>query len=58
MIMVKRVSSRNRRKGHVRPGNVKRRVAKENKTIAEMRAVLGRPAAKPATQGGDAAEGG
>jgi hypothetical protein len=55
--MVKRVSSKNRRKGHVRPGNVKRRVTRENKAIAEMRALLGRsvvPSAAPKDEGAGA----
>jgi hypothetical protein len=45
--MVKRVSSKNRRKGHVRPGNVKRRQKREEKAIAQISAVL-RAEAAPA----------
>jgi hypothetical protein len=54
--MVKRVSSKNRRKGHVRPGNVKRRTSAEEKRIAEMRTVLGRTGAAPAAASGGSAE--
>lgn len=54
--MVKRVSSGNRRKGHVRPGNVKRRVKKNKKAIAEMQTVLGRSNATPAAPSGGSAE--
>ena len=46
--MVKRNSSRNRRKYRVRPGNVKRRVSKNNKATAQMQTVLGRSNAAPA----------
>jgi hypothetical protein len=54
--MVKRVSSKNRRKGHVRPGNVKRRTSAEEKRIAKMRAVLGRSSAAPAAASEGSAE--
>ncbi len=54
--MVKRVSSKNRRKGHVRPGNVKRRVRENNKAIAQMQAILGRSNATPAAPGAGGAE--
>ncbi len=47
-MMVKRVSSRNRRKGRVRPGNVKRRVRENNKATAQMQTVLGQSNATPA----------
>ena len=50
--MVKRVSSKNRRKGHVRPGNVKRRVNAEEKAIAQMRQVLERSSATPTAPSG------
>ena len=46
--MVKRVSSKNRRKGHVRPRNITRRVNEAAKATAEMQAVLGRSEAAPA----------
>jgi hypothetical protein len=51
--MVKRVSSSNRRKGRVRPGNVKRRVRKNIKADAEMQAVLGPSNATPAAPSGE-----
>ncbi len=54
--MVKRVSSKNRRKGHVRPGNVKRRIRENNKATAQMQAVLGLSNATPAAPGGESAE--
>jgi hypothetical protein len=54
--MVKRVSSKNRRKGRVRPGNVKRRVRENNKATAQMETVLGRSNATPAAPGGESAE--
>ena len=56
--MVKRVSSRNRRKGHVRPGNVKRRVKAEKEAIARIQTILGRPSAAPAAPSDEAAESG
>jgi hypothetical protein len=54
--MVKRVSSKNRRKGHVRPGNVKRRQKREEKTIAETREILGGAKAAPAAAKTESAE--
>jgi len=54
--MVKRVSSKNRRKGRVRPGNVKRRVSKNNKATAQMQTVLGLSNATPAAPSGGSAE--
>ncbi len=54
--MVKRVSSKNRRKYRVRPGNVKRRVSENNKATAQMQAVLGRSNATPAAPGGGSTE--
>ena len=54
--MVKRVSSKNRRKGRVRPRTVKRRVNEAAKATAEMQAVLGRSNATPAAPGGGSAE--
>lgn len=56
IIMVKRVSSKNRRKGHVRPGNVKRRVRENNKAAAQMQAVLGRSNATPAAPSEESAQ--
>jgi hypothetical protein len=46
--MVKRKSSKNRRKYRVRPGNVKRRVSKNNKAAAQMRTVLAPSSDTPA----------
>jgi len=46
--MVKRISSKNRRKGRVRPRNVKRRVRENNKATAQMQTVLGLSNATPA----------
>ena len=54
--MVKRVSSKNRRKGHVRPANIKRRVNAEKKASAQMQAVLGRSNTTPAAPRGGSAE--
>ena len=54
--MVKRVSSKNRRKGHTRPRNVTRRVSEANKATARMQAVLGRSSSAPAAPGGGSAE--
>jgi len=54
--MVKRVSSKNRRKGHVRPRNIKRRVNEAKKASAQMQTVLGRSDAAPATPSGGGAE--
>jgi hypothetical protein len=54
--MVKRVSSKNRRKHRVRPGNVKRRVRENNKAAAEMQIVLGRSNATPAAPSGESAQ--
>jgi hypothetical protein len=51
--MVKRVSSKNRRKGHVRPGNVKRRVNAQEKAIARMRTAFGGSGATPAAPSGE-----
>ena len=56
--MVKRVSSRNRRKGHVRPRNVTKRVNKDEKATAEMQIVLGRAHPTPANQSEGSAESG
>ena len=56
--MVKRVSSKNRRKGHVRPRNVTRRVKESEKAIAQMRIVLGRSQPTPAAPSGESAESG
>ncbi len=56
IIMVKRVSSRNRRKGHVRPRNVTRRVNKDEKATAEMQVVLGRAQPTPTKPGEGSAE--
>ena len=56
--MVKRVSSRNRRKGHVRPRNVTRRVNKDEKATAEMQVVLGRAHPTPEKPGEGSAESG
>ena len=56
--MVKRVSSRNRRKGHVRPRNVTRRVNKDEKATAEMQIVLGRAQPTPAAPSEGSAESG
>ncbi len=58
VIMVKRVSSKNRRKGHVRPRNVKRRVKKDEKATAQMQIVLGRSHPTPAASSGESAESG
>jgi len=55
-MMVKRVSSKNRRKYRVRPGNVKRRVSENNKATAQMQTVLGRSNATPAAPTGESAE--
>jgi hypothetical protein len=54
--MVKRVSSKNRRKGHVRPRNITRRVNEEMKATARMQSVLGRSNAAPAAPSGGSAE--
>jgi len=54
--MVKRVSSKNRRKGRVRPRTVKRRVNEAAKAAAEMQAVLGRSGATPAAPAEGSAE--
>jgi len=54
--MVKRVSSKNRRKYRVRPGNVKRRVREQNKAIAQMQTVLGLSNATPAAPSGGSAQ--
>ena len=54
--MVKRVSSKNRRKGHTRPRNVTRRVNENKKATAEMQAVLLRSGAAPAAPSGGSAE--
>ncbi len=54
--MVKRVSSRNRRKGHVRPSKVKRRVRENNKAIAQVQTVLGQSNATPAAPSGESAQ--
>ena len=54
--MVKRVSSKNRRKGHVRPRNITRRVNEDKKATARMQAVLGRSNATPAAPSGESAE--
>ena len=54
--MVKRVSSKNRRKGHVRPRNITRRVNEAAKATAEMQAVLGRSSATPAAPSEGSAE--
>jgi len=54
--MVKRVSSRNRRKGHVRPRNITRRVNADKKATAEMQAVLGKSNAAPAAPSEGSAE--
>ena len=54
--MVKRVSSRNRRKGHVRPRNVTRRVNENKKATEQMQAVLGRSGAAPAAPSEGSAE--
>ncbi len=54
--MVKRVSSKNRRKGHVRPRNVKRRVNEDKKATAQMQVVLGRSHPTPAAPSGESAE--
>ncbi len=54
--MVKRVSRKNRRKGHVRPGNVKRRVRKNNKAAAQMQTVLGLSNTTPAAPSGGRAQ--
>ena len=56
--MVKRVSSKNRRKGHVRPRNVKRRVNEAKKASDQMQAVLGRSDAAPAAPSEGSAESG
>ncbi len=56
--MVKRVSSKNRRKGHVRPRNVTRRVNKDEKATAQMQIVLGRSQPMPAAPSGESAESG
>ena len=58
IIMVKRVSSRNRRKGHVRPRNVTKRVNKDEKATAEMQIVLGRANPTPAAPSEGRAESG
>ena len=54
--MVKRVSSRNRRKGHVRPRNITRRVNADKKATAEMQAVLGKSNATPTAPSEGSAE--
>ncbi len=54
--MVKRVSSRNRRKDRVRPGNVKRRVRKNEKATAQIQAVLEQSNATPAPPSGESAQ--
>ena len=56
--MVKRVSSKNRRKGHVRRRNVTRRVKEAEKATARMQIVLGRSHATPAAPSGGSAESG
>ncbi len=56
--MVKRVSSRNRRKGRVRPRNVTRRVNEGKKATAQMQIVLGRSHPTPAAPSGGSAESG
>ena len=56
--MVKRVSSKNRRKGHVRPRNIKRRVNEAEKASAQMLTVLGRSGAAPAAPSEGSAESG
>ena len=56
--MVKRVSSKNRRKGHVRPRNVTRRVNKDKKATAQMQIVLGRSQSTPAAPSGGTEESG
>ena len=57
-MMVKRVSSKNRRKGHVRPRNVTRRVNKDEKATAQMQIVLGRSHSTPAAPSGGTEESG
>lgn len=54
--MVKRVSSKNRRKGRVRPRNITRRVNEDKKATAQMQTVLGRSNATPAAPSGGSAE--
>ena len=54
--MVKRVSSKNRRKGHVRPRNVTRRVNENKKATEQMQAVLGRSSAAPTAPSEGSAE--
>ena len=54
--MVKRVSSKNRRKGRVRPRTVTRRINEDKKATAQMQAVLGRSNATPAAPSGGSAE--
>ena len=54
--MVKRVSSKNRRKGHVRPRNITRRVNEDKKATAQMQIVLGRSGSTPAAPSGESAE--
>ncbi len=56
--MVKRVSSRNRRKGHVRPRNVTRRVNEAKKASAQMQIVLGRSQPTLAAPSRESAESG
>ena len=56
--MVKRVSSKNRRKGHVRPRNVTRRVNEEKKATAELQKVLERSLPTPAAPSEGSAESG
>ena len=56
--MVKRVSSGNRRKGHVRPRNVTRRVNKDKKATAQMQIVLGLSHPTPAAPSEGSADSG
>ncbi len=58
IVMVKPVSSKNRRKGHVRPRNVTRRVNKDKKATAQMQIVLGRSQPTPAAPSERIAESG
>jgi len=54
--MVKRVSSKNRRKGRVRPRTVTRRINENKKATTQMQAVLGRSNATSAAPSGGSAE--
>ena len=54
--MVKRVSSKNRRKGRVRPRNITRRINEATKATAQMQIVLGRSNPTPAAPSGESAE--